>query len=119
MHKHLKLFLALIVAVALSPLAMAEDWPPPNTERFVVYWGDVCGETMEYKGHFEVECDGTPHYQGNRSGKWRAIYDTNCSTYASTETYQVCTSGVSCTGSSGTWTNITYEQFAMSYCPNP
>jgi hypothetical protein len=102
----------------LAPPASAEDWPPDGYTRFVIYYTGCCGVSMAYNGHFELDCSGHPHYQGTRAGKWRLISDENCDyPYDSSDAYEVCSSGDSCTDSSGTWTSITEAQFYSYYCP--
>jgi hypothetical protein len=95
----------------------AEEWPPDGHERFVIYWTGTCNESKTYSGHFEVDCDGNPYYNGTRAGKWRRTIDTDCGLeYVVNDVYEVCTSGNSCTAS-GTWVEITAQQFADEYCP--
>ena len=107
-----------VVALIVASGAAAEEWPPNGYERFVVYHTGTCGVSKSYNGHFEVDCYGQPHTGGTRSGKWRATYDTNCDwPYDTHEVYEVCTSGSSCTATSGTWQEITQAQFDSNYCP--
>ena len=118
MARRLSGIAVLLVLVAAVPVARAEEWPPPNHERFVVYWTGTCGVSKSYNGHFEVDCWGDDYYMGTRAGKWRHTSDTDCSLlYVDYEKFEVCTSGSSCTANSGTWQEITYQEFVNEYGP--
>ena len=119
-HRYTALFLFVVLA---APVAFAGWEHPPDDfldERFVVYWSGTCnGGSKTYNGNYEWSCDDYNYYQGTRSGKWRHIQDTHC-VYPESVTfnrYEVCTSGSSCTDSSGTWQEITQTQFNANYCP--
>ena len=109
---------ALLVLALVAPAALAEDWPPVGQERFRVYWTGSCGVSKTYNGHFELDCWDDPHYSGTRSGRWRVTTDTDCDTaQLVSEVYEVCTTGGNCTWQTGTWAQITQQQFDNEYCP--
>jgi len=111
--------LSLALAVLLAGAAYAEEWPPDGQNRLSVYWAlGTCNVSKTYNGHFTVDCDSQPHYFGTRTGKWRHTMDWSCDTSELVNDYfEVCTSGNSCSGSSGTWVTITEQQFSDHYCP--
>jgi hypothetical protein len=113
-----RLVIILAAVFCLAPMALAEEWPPPNHERSVVYWSGTCNTSKAYNGHFEVDCEGNPYAQGARTGKWRHTSDMDCDLqYIVSNVYEVCTSGSSCSATSGTWVQITQQQFYDEYCP--
>jgi hypothetical protein len=114
MRKRLAVF-AVLLAVAW--IASAEPDLEYGYDGFVIYYSGTCGSGKSYHGHYELDCDGHPHYQGTRSGQWRLIAEDNCNyPFDSTEVYEVCTSGSDCTDA-GTWVEITEAQFEANYCP--
>lgn len=117
MHRKTSVFILALVLV-FTASAIAEDWPPEGQHRFTVYWTGSCNGTKTYSGHFEFDCNEVPHNFGTRSGKWRHIIDTSCDTLeVVNEVFEVCSSGSTCSATSGTWTTITEQQFSDSYCP--
>lgn len=109
--------IALVVLAIAAPAAFAEDWPPYGQSRMRVYFTGTCGVSKSFNGNFDVDCE-RDHFGYQMYGKWRATYDDDCDTYQQvSEVYEVCTSGSTCSAVSGTWQEITYEQFNANYCP--